>query len=74
MQHLPWHGILPHLWIVAQLHPLRRAGVGSAPPWRFPSGYPLPLQGLDAEGPQHGPRQREQGRLLGCLGALVDGG
>lgn len=67
MQRLPGHGGIPDFWIVAQLQPVRRAGMGPAAARRQHQGHPLPSEGLDEESVEHGAGNRVQGGLLGGL-------
>lgn len=67
IQRLPGHGGISDFWIMAQLQPVRRAGMGLAAPRGHHQGHPLPSEGLDKESLEHGAGNRVKGGLLGCV-------
>lgn len=67
-QCFPGYGIIPDLWVVAQLQSIRCSGLGPAASRRHHPGRPVFDEGLDPEGPEYRARNWVEGRLLGCVG------
>lgn len=55
---------------MAQLQPVWRARLGSAPALGHAPRRSVPAQGLDQEGAQYSAEQRESGRILGGVVTL----